>query len=75
VVCCYWSIPIRHVLLILAVGCRSSGQKRKGEGGGLTGEASSGEDVQKVDGELAPVVGNGEEVADDVRTMMTNPNV
>jgi hypothetical protein len=49
-------------------------EKKRG-GGGLTGEASSGEDVQKVDGELAPVLGDGEEVADDVRTMMTNPNV
>jgi hypothetical protein len=49
-------------------------EKKRG-GGGLTGEASSGEDVHKVDGEPAPVVGDGEEVADGVQTMMTNPNV
>jgi hypothetical protein len=49
-------------------------EKKRG-GDGLTGDASSGEDIQKVDGELAPVVGDGEEVADDMRTMMENPNV
>jgi hypothetical protein len=49
-------------------------EKKRG-GGGLTGEASSGEDVQKVDGELALVVGDSEEVADDMRMTMQNLNV
>jgi hypothetical protein len=38
--------------------------KKEEEGGGLTGDAKSGEHVQKVDGELAPVVGNSNEDAD-----------
>jgi hypothetical protein len=42
--------------------------RKEEKGRWLTGETNSGEGVQKVDGELAPVVGDGEEVADDVRT-------
>jgi hypothetical protein len=59
----YWSVPIWYGVLILAVGSGSKEQKRRGRGG-LTGDAKSGEDVQKVDGELAPVVGDGEEDTD-----------
>jgi hypothetical protein len=67
----YWSVPIRYGVLILAVGSRSKEQKRRGRGG-LTDDAKSGEDVQKVDAELAPVVGDGEEDADAMQKGSAN---
>jgi hypothetical protein len=53
------------MLLILAVGFRSDGQKREGGYGSPAGEIS-GDCVQLVDGEDAPVGGDSEEDADGV---------
>jgi hypothetical protein len=55
------------MLLVGTIGFRSEGQERKG-GGGLTGEARSGDGVQKVNVGEASVVGDGEEEVDHVQT-------
>jgi hypothetical protein len=51
----------------VAVRCRSDGWGWRGTGERLTGETRSGEVVQVVDGELAPVTDVGDEVADEVQ--------